>query len=72
MDCHFLLLGIFLTQGLNLYILHWQVDSIPLSHQGSPNLSTRINIKVTDEIHIIKTCITRKLLGAWEDQTELC
>ena len=34
--CHFLLQEIFLTQGLNLCFLHWQVDSLPLSHQGSP------------------------------------
>ena len=33
--CHFLLQGIFLTQGLTLHLLHWQVDSLPLSHQGS-------------------------------------
>ena len=32
--CHFVLQGIFLTQGLNLCLLHWQVDSIPLSHLG--------------------------------------
>ena len=32
--CHFLLQGIFPTQGSNphlLYLLHWQVDSLPLS-----------------------------------------
>ena len=34
--CHFLLQGIFPTQGLNPHLLHWQVDSLPLSHQGSP------------------------------------
>ena len=34
--CLFLLQGIFLTQGLNLHLLQWQVDSLPLSHQGSP------------------------------------
>ena len=28
--------GIFLDQGLNLSSLRWQVDSLPLSHQGSP------------------------------------
>ena len=31
--------GIFLIQGLNpsiLHLLHWQVDSMPLSHLGSP------------------------------------
>ena len=33
--CHFLLQGIFLTLGLNPYQLHWQVDYLPLSHQGS-------------------------------------
>ena len=37
--CHFLLQGIFLTQGSNpglLHLLLWQADSLPLSHQGSP------------------------------------
>ena len=37
--CHALLQGIFLTQELNphlLNLLHWQADSLPLSHQGSP------------------------------------
>ena len=28
--------GIFWDQGLNLCLLHWQVDSLPLCHQGSP------------------------------------
>ena len=28
--------GIFPDQGLNLCFLHWQADSLPLSHQGSP------------------------------------
>ena len=27
--------GIFLTQGLNLHLLHQQVGSLPLSHLGS-------------------------------------
>ena len=34
--CHFLLQGIFPTQGLNLDLLLWQADSLPLSHQGDP------------------------------------
>ena len=34
--CHFLLQGIFLIQGLNQCLLHWQVDSLPLSHLESP------------------------------------
>ena len=30
--CHFLLQGIFLTQGSSPRLLHWQVDSLPLCH----------------------------------------
>ena len=30
--CHFLLQGIFPTQGSNWSLLHWQVDFLPLSH----------------------------------------
>ena len=37
--CHFLLHGIFLTQGSNPCLLHWQADSLPLHHLGSPNLT---------------------------------
>ena len=36
--CHFIFQGIFPTQGSNpclLCLLHWQVDSLPLRHQGS-------------------------------------
>ena len=36
--CHFLLWGIFLTQGLNcclLRLLYWQADSLPLCHLGA-------------------------------------
>ena len=36
MGYHFLLQGIFLTEELNPCILHWPVDSLPLSPQGSP------------------------------------
>ena len=35
--CHALLQGIFLTQGLNLHLLHQQAVSLPLSHLVSPN-----------------------------------
>ena len=37
--CHFLLQGIFKTQGLNphlLCLLPWQMDSLPLYQLGSP------------------------------------
>ena len=36
--CHTLLQGIFLTQGSNPHLLHWQADSLVLSHQGSPGI----------------------------------
>ena len=36
-DCHFLLQGIFLTQGLNLHLLHLQADSLTLAPPGKPN-----------------------------------
>ena len=38
--CHFLLWGIFPTQGWNLSLLcllHWQAGSLPLCHLGSPD-----------------------------------
>ena len=34
-SCHFLLQRIFLTQGWNPPLLHWQADSLPLSHLGN-------------------------------------
>ena len=36
---HFLLQGIFPSQRLNLHLLHWQEDSLQLSHLRSPPLS---------------------------------
>jgi len=39
--CHFLLQGIFPTQGSNphlLGLLHWWADSVPLPHLGSPTI----------------------------------
>ena len=32
--------GVFLDQGLNSYLLHWQEDSLLLSHKGSPTLDS--------------------------------
>ena len=34
--CHFPLQGIFPGQGSNPCLLHWQTDSLPLNHWGSP------------------------------------
>ena len=40
LGCHFLLRGIFLIQGSNSRLLHWQVGSLPMSHLQSPKAST--------------------------------
>ena len=40
MGCHSFLREIFLDQGSNphlLCLLHWQADSLPLSHLGNPH-----------------------------------
>ena len=42
--CHFLHQGIFWTQGWNPCLPHWQVDSLPVSHQGSP-MRHIVNVK---------------------------
>ena len=39
LGCHFLLQEIFLTQGSNPCLLHWQVDSLPLSQSPRKPLS---------------------------------
>ena len=41
--CHFPLQGIFLPQGLNLHLLHWQTDSLPLSHWEASLGTWKIN-----------------------------
>ena len=38
--CHFLLQGIFPNQGSNPCLLHWQANSLPVSHQESPYIRT--------------------------------
>ena len=48
--CHFLPQGIFLTQGSNPNLLHWQVDSLPLYHLGS--LLNRIEKTSSEEIQL--------------------
>ena len=36
--CHALLQGIFLTQGLTLCLLHWQMDSLSSESAGRPSI----------------------------------
>ena len=52
--CLFLLQGIFPTQGLNshlLSLLHWQEDSLPLSHWESPENRTDATGKLLELIN---------------------
>ena len=42
--CHVLLQGIFLTQGSDPCLLHWQADSLPLSHLGDNNNTDLIGV----------------------------
>ena len=70
--CRFLLQKIFPTQGQNP---HWQIDSLPLSHRGSPiiryhpldlerKLATSLTVlwKPTDSLSFVSLSICR---GAW-------
>ena len=54
--CHFLLQGIFLTQVYNrflLYLLHWQVGSLPLVLPGNPVWLKR-GLEYTEEAAVLQ------------------
>ena len=56
--CHFLLQGIFPTQGLNLSLLHWQMDSL-LSKPPEKSLkktTTTVYIPYLKDYFIAKKC----------------
>ena len=44
--CHFLLQGIFFTQGLIPCLLHCQADYLPLNHQGSNIFFGKVSTQV--------------------------
>ena len=44
--CHFLFQGIFLTQGFNPCLLHWQGDSFTIEPPGKPNITDHSYLKV--------------------------
>ena len=61
MGCHFLLQGIFPTQGSNtclLLLLHWQVDSLPLPIFQSPTESVFSNTIDENDIKKLESGIT--------------
>ena len=64
---HFLLQGTFLTQGSNSSLLHWQVDSLPLSHQGRPHICVYTYIYIYIQ-NLIFYC---RLLDIWASQVAL-
>ena len=41
--CHFLMQGIFPTQGQNLCLLHWRAESLPLSHREASIVQQEIS-----------------------------
>ena len=53
---------IFLTQGSNLCLLHWQADSLPLSHHRSPYAKAlSSNIAFEDRIFGKLLCLDEAL-----------
>ena len=52
-DCHFLLQGIFPTQGLNLGLPHYRQTLYCLSHQGSPTREILKSLKCCELIKLI-------------------
>ena len=54
MGCHSLLQGIFLTQGLNLSLLHCRHILYCLSHQESPQYNMQLlNFKVKKILYLV-------------------
>ena len=43
----FLLQAIFSTQGSNLSLLHWQADSLPPNHHGSPTQHCKASVSLS-------------------------
>ena len=58
--------GIFLHQGANLCLLHWQANSLPLSHQKSPLAFLR------EVFHMIKIGYCQKVAASLRRSILLC
>ena len=80
-DFHFLLHETFLTQGLNSCLLHWQVNSFPLSHQEAlvriiscnikkANIFPDVRVSKMDATNIILTvAVTAVITKSWPAQS---
>ena len=53
---HFLLQGIFLTQGSNTCLLYWQVGSLPLAPPGKPQTCPYQNMKGSNTVDSRDMC----------------
>ena len=63
--CYFLLWGILPTQGLNLCLLHWQVDSLPLV---SPGKFSHEKWGANILFWLMKRCKLKKIVWKRRDQ----
>ena len=76
MGSHSFLQGIVPTQGSNLPLLHWQADSLPLSHLGSPTLAFSMG-KIFYYIVLIcipyhKSWVTVCIICTYGERSHLC
>ena len=68
MSCHSFLQGILPTQKLNLHHLNQQVESLPLSYQGSPFRTdnplqfTHQTLDFSKPLHVLLPCLLPRLL----------
>ena len=65
MGCHFFLQGIFLTQGPNLCLLHWQADSLLLAPPGKPHYRAVPFAQEVQDLGITKKGCT---LATWREE----
>ena len=62
--------GIFLNQGWNPCLLSWQVDSLPLSHQGSTGLPLEPQVHVSAVVVCAVVGMVGKLMEVMRKGTE--
>ena len=64
--------GIFLNKALNLCLLHWQVDSYPLCHQGSPLCMPFVPIKKgSNDFLLLKISTSTKISSDMEEHCNI-
>ena len=64
--------GIFPGQGSNPCLLHWQMGSAPLSHQGSPQNYFQITVSFHPHSHIRQVREDIHILASQGDGLSLC